>query len=179
MAIQCTLKRLPAKLRLRVLYDRIRTISGFDYLLCQNMRVVVIGCGAAGASTAVFLKRAGHEVEIYEQAPVCRAVGAGFLMQPSGMDVLRELGIHDKIISHCSKISRLHVIEKDGRDLMELRYAELGENLFGAGLHRPVVMNALIELVVNEGIQIHWGSRVEHAQKNSDHWQIDNKKFDL
>ena len=53
MAIQCTLKRLPAKLRLRVLYDRIRTISGFDHLLCQNMRVVVIGCGAAGATAAV------------------------------------------------------------------------------------------------------------------------------
>ncbi|MFN9026307.1 MAG: FAD-dependent oxidoreductase, partial [Akkermansiaceae bacterium] len=36
------------------------------------MRVVVIGCGAAGASAAVFLKRAGHEVEIFEQAPECR-----------------------------------------------------------------------------------------------------------
>jgi len=179
MAIHCTLERLPAKLRLRVLNDQIRTNSGFDHSIYQNMRVVVIGCGAAGASAAVFLKRAGHEVEIFEQAPECRAVGAGFLMQPTGMEVLHELGIHDKIISHCSKISRLHVIEKDGRDLMELRYTELGENLFGAGLHRPVVMNALIELVVNEGIEIHWGSRVEHVQKNSDHWQIGNKKFDL
>lgn len=145
----------------------------------QNIRVAVIGCGAAGASAAVFLKRAGHEVEVYEQAPECRAVGAGFLMQPSGMSVLRELGIYDEIISHCSKISRLHVIEKDGRDLMELRYAELGENLFGAGLHRPVVMNTLIQLVEKEGIKIHWGARVEHAQKTSDHWLIDDEKFDL
>ncbi len=143
------------------------------------MRVAVIGCGAAGASAAVFLKRAGHAVEVFEQAPECRAVGAGFLMQPSGMSVLRELGIHDEIISHCSKISRLHVIEKDGRDLMELRYAELGENMFGAGLHRPVVMNTLIQLVETEDIKINWGARVEHAQKISDHWQVEGEKFDL
>ncbi len=145
----------------------------------RSLRVAVIGCGAAGASAAVFLKRASHEVEVFEQAPECRAVGAGFLMQPSGMSVLRELGIYDEIISHCSKISRLHVIEKDGRDLMELRYAELGENLFGAGLHRPVVMNTLIRLVASEGIKIHWGARVEHAQKTSDHWEVEGEKFDL
>ena len=143
------------------------------------MRIAIVGCGAAGASAAVFLKRAGHEIEIFEQAPECRAVGAGFLMQPSGMSVLQELGIHDEIISHSSKISRLHVIEKDGRDLMELRYAELGENLFGAGLHRPVVMNALISLLEKEGIKIHWGTRIEYARKNSDHWQVEDQKFDL
>ena len=143
------------------------------------MRVAIIGCGAAGASAAVFLKRAGHDVVIFEQAQECRAVGAGFLMQPSGMSVLHELGIYDEIISHCSKISRLHVIEKDGRDLMELRYAELGENLFGAGLHRPVVMNSLIALAEKEGVCIHWGRRVEHARKSSDHWQVDGEKFDL
>jgi 2-polyprenyl-6-methoxyphenol hydroxylase-like FAD-dependent oxidoreductase len=143
------------------------------------MRVAVIGCGAAGAAAAVFLKRAGHEVEIFEQAPECRAVGAGFLMQPSGMSVLRELGIHDEIISHCSRISRLHVIEKDGQDLMELNYSELGKNLFGAGLHRPVMMNTLIQLVEREGININWGSRIEHAYKHTDHWQVQDRKFDF
>ncbi len=145
----------------------------------REFRIAVIGCGAAGASAAIFLKRLGHEVVIFEQAPECRAVGAGFLMQPTGMKVLEELGIHDQIISCCSKISRLHVIEKGGRDLMELRYAEIGKNLFGAGLHRPVVMNTLIQLVGKEGIDIHWGERIEEARKFSDHWQIRGQNFDL
>lgn len=143
------------------------------------MRIAVIGCGAAGASAAVLLKRAGHEIEIFEQAPECRAVGAGFLMQPTGMDVLRELGVYREIISQCSRISRLHVIEKDGRELMELRYGEIDENLFGAGLHRPVVMNTLIKLVEAEGIKIHWGMRVERAEKKTDHWQVNGKPYDL
>jgi len=143
------------------------------------MRVAVIGCGAAGAAAAVFLKRAGHEVTVFEQAPECRAVGAGFLMQPSGMDVLRELGIYEDVISHGSKVRRLHVLEKDGRDLMELRYGELGDGYFGAGLHRPVVMGALIGLVEVEGIEIRWGSRVEDARKLADGWEVGGEKFDL
>ena len=143
------------------------------------MNVAVVGCGAAGAAAAVFLRRAGHRVVVFEQAPECRAVGAGFLMQPSGLDVLRELGIYDEVISHASKVRRLHVLEKDGRDLMELRYGELGEGLFGAGLHRPVVMEALIGLVENEGAEIRWGGRVEGARKLADGWELEGKRFDL
>lgn len=143
------------------------------------MKVAIIGCGAAGAATAILLKRAGHELRVFEQAPECRAVGAGFLMQPTGMDVLRELGLHEEVLSHASKIRRLHVLEKDGRDLMELRYGELGEHLYGAGLHRPVVMGALIDSMVREGIEIRWGSRVEIAQRVSAGWQVEGESFDL
>lgn len=143
------------------------------------LRIAIVGCGAAGAAVAVFLKRDGHEVEVFEQAPESRPVGAGFLMQPSGMEVLRELGIYDQIVSRASIIRRLHVLEKDGRDLMELKYEEIGEGLFGAGLHRPVVMGALIALAEREGVMIHWGRRVEHARKLTDGWEVKGEKFDL
>lgn len=145
----------------------------------KSLKVAVVGCGAAGAAVAVFLKRAGHGVTVFEQAPECRAVGAGFLMQPSGMDVLSELGIRDEVVSHASKVKRLHVLEKDGRDLMELRYEEIGEGLFGSGLHRPVVMGALIGLAGKEGVEIHWGSRVEGARKLADGWEVEGERFDL
>ncbi|QTN31905.1 FAD-dependent monooxygenase [Akkermansiaceae bacterium] len=143
------------------------------------MKVAVIGCGAAGAAAAVFLRRDGHRVVAFEQAPESRAVGAGFLMQPSGMDVLRELGIHERVISHASVVRRLHVLEKDGRDLMELSYAEIGQGMFGAGLHRPVLMSALTGLAEREGVEIRWGSRVETARRLPDGWELCGEKFDL
>jgi len=143
------------------------------------MRVAVIGCGAAGAAAGVLLKRAGHEVTVFEQAPECRAVGAGFLLQPTGMDVLQELGIYDEVMSHASLVRRLHVLEKDGRDLMELRYAEIGAEMFGAGLHRPVVMAALISLLEKEDVKIRWGARVEGAQKRADGWVVEGENFGL
>lgn len=145
----------------------------------EEMRIAVIGCGAAGAAAGAFLKRAGHAVTVFEQAPESRAVGAGFLMQPTGMDVLRELGIYGEVISHASEVRRLHVLEKDGRDLMELRYEELGAGLFGAGLHRPVVMAALISLLEKEGVEIRWGARVEGARKLPDGWEVEGENFGL
>lgn len=143
------------------------------------MKIAVVGCGAAGAAVGIFLRRAGHEVIGFEQAAECRAVGAGFLLQPSGMEVLRELGIHDEVISHASQVRRLHVVEKDGRDLIELRYEEIGAGLFGAGLHRPVVMGALIGLAEREGAEIRRGVRVESARRRGDKWEVEGETFDL
>jgi 2-polyprenyl-6-methoxyphenol hydroxylase-like FAD-dependent oxidoreductase len=40
-------------------------------------------------------------------------------------------------------------------------------------------MDTLIQLVEKEGIKIHWGVRVERAQKISDHWEINGNQFDL
>ena len=142
------------------------------------MRIAVIGCGAAGAAAAVFLKRSGHGVVVFEQAQECRPV-AGFLLQPSGMDVLRELGIYGDVVAHASVVRRLHVLERDGRDLMELRYGELGPGLFGAGLHRPVVMGALIDLCLNEAVEIRWGSHVDGARKTAGGWEVEGEMFDL
>lgn len=33
----------------------------------KRTKIAVVGCGAAGAAVAVFLKRAGYEVVVYEQ----------------------------------------------------------------------------------------------------------------
>ena len=59
------------------------------------MCVAIIGCRPAGPTAAVFLRQLGHKVIVFERAPECRAVGAGFLLQPPGMDVLDRLGILD------------------------------------------------------------------------------------
>ncbi len=108
------------------------------------MRIAIVGCGTAGPAAAILLQRQGHEVTVFERAPECRAVGAGFLLQPSGMDVLREIGILDKILAHAAKVDCLHVLDATGRTLLNLHYRELGDAVFGAGLHRPVLLHHLI-----------------------------------
>jgi NADPH-dependent 2,4-dienoyl-CoA reductase/sulfur reductase-like enzyme len=53
------------------------------------LRVAVIGCGTTGAATALFLSRAGHAVTVLERVPEPGPVGAGIMMQPSGLLVVR------------------------------------------------------------------------------------------
>ena len=42
------------------------------------MRIAIIGAGFGGMAAAYDLKKAGHEVTIYESANVCWRIGFGF-----------------------------------------------------------------------------------------------------
>jgi len=55
------------------------------------MKIGVIGCGVGGQAAALFLRRSGHQVEIFERFPEAKPVGAGLLLQPPGQAALDEL----------------------------------------------------------------------------------------
>lgn len=134
--------------------------------------IAVVGCGTAGPAAAVLLARQGHQVTVFERADRCRAVGAGFLLQPSGMATLRELGILEPVLRRAARITRLHVVKPDGRTLLDLRYDELGRECFGAGLHRPVLLEHLIGRMRHEGVGIEWGREIIDARRTGGKWTL-------
>lgn len=138
----------------------------------KRLRVAVIGCGSAGPATATLLRRQGHEVILFERAPECRPVGAGFLLQPSGIAVLRELGIHDPVTARGARVERLHVVDREGGELLDLRYAELGDGLHGIGLHRPVLLHGLLEAMRDAGVELRWGWEIADAVRESGKWRL-------
>jgi 2-polyprenyl-6-methoxyphenol hydroxylase-like FAD-dependent oxidoreductase len=56
------------------------------------MRIAIVGYGTGGQAAAIFLARDGHDVEVFERSDVLKPVGAGFLLQPTGLSVLTALG---------------------------------------------------------------------------------------
>lgn len=64
----------------------------------QN-RIVVIGGGIGGLTTGLALLRRGLDVEIYEQSPELKEVGAGVQTSPNGTRVLYALGLKDPLSS--------------------------------------------------------------------------------
>ncbi|UFN50109.1 FAD-dependent monooxygenase [Roseomonas sp. OT10] len=60
-------------------------------------RVLIAGGGIGGLSAALALLRRGHAVEIYEQAPELREVGAGVQISPNGTRALHELGVGEAV----------------------------------------------------------------------------------
>jgi 2-polyprenyl-6-methoxyphenol hydroxylase-like FAD-dependent oxidoreductase len=137
-----------------------------------SLRIAIVGCGTAGPAAAVLLKRLGHDVVLFERADECKAVGAGFLLQPSGMSVLNGLGILDEVLAHAAKVDRLHVLNSSGTMLLDLRYNELGQGSFGAGLHRPVLLHHLIRAMEAEKIDVRWGWEIDDVYKSENHWAI-------
>jgi 2-polyprenyl-6-methoxyphenol hydroxylase-like FAD-dependent oxidoreductase len=137
-----------------------------------TLRIAIVGCGTAGPAAAVLLRRLGHEVVLFERAPDCKAVGAGFLLQPSGMEVLRGIGILDDILAHAAKVDRLHVLEAGGGTLLDLKYRELGEGNFGAGLHRPVLLHCLIQAMRDAAVEVRWGWEITGVSRSANQWTL-------
>ena len=61
------------------------------------LRIGIIGAGIAGLGAAIALRRAGHEVEVFEQSQFKNEVGAAITITPNGTRVLNHWGFdHEK-----------------------------------------------------------------------------------
>lgn len=108
-----------------------------------GLDIAIVGYGSGGQAAALALSRDGHRVEVFERAPALRPVGAGFLLQPTGLSVLWELGLLAPLLALGRRIDRLQGENAAGRPVMDMAYAGLDRRLFGLGLQR----NALFEVL--------------------------------
>jgi salicylate hydroxylase len=106
----------------------------------RKYRILVAGAGIGGLSAASCLMRAGHAVEVYEQALELAEVGAGIQISANAMHVLRHLGLEAAItkvgVRPGAYVFRLH---DTGEEVQRFSLSEEHEQLHGAPytqLHR-------------------------------------------
>jgi salicylate hydroxylase len=63
----------------------------------RRPKVLIAGGGIGGLTAALALIRRGIPVEVHEQAPALREVGAGVQISPNGVRVLRALGVAEAV----------------------------------------------------------------------------------
>ena len=119
--------------------------------------VGIIGCGFAGAATAALLGQRGHRVTVYEEFDEPAAVGAGIVLQPTGMSVLAELGVLEHALARGARIETLHCVTPRGKTVVRLEYARLAPGLFGLAMHRGALFQILHDAALRAG------ARVQHA----------------
>ncbi len=135
----------------------------------SSLDIGVVGTGTAGSATALFLARAGHRVTVYERVAQPSTVGAGIMLQPTGMAVLRALGLASEVVPRGDVIDALKVETPGGHAVMDLRYADLQPGLFGVGLHRGVLFDVLFRAVASEpGVTLRTGVGVESLRSHPD-----------
>ena len=61
------------------------------------MRILIAGAGIGGLTAALALLRSGIDVEVYEQAPELKEVGAGVQLAANGTRVLYALGVGEEL----------------------------------------------------------------------------------
>jgi len=123
------------------------------------MHIAIVGYGTAGQAAAIFLARDGHEIDMFEQSPELKPVGAGFLLQPTGLGVLAALGLRDAAIARGSRIERLHGVNAADRVVMDMRYADHAPESFGLGMTRGALF-ALLHTTCVHAVAIRTGVRI-------------------
>ncbi len=91
------------------------------------------------------LAEQGHRVTVFERADRIEPVGAGLLLQPSGQQILADLGLLDEVQRYATPVDRLLGHTAKGRLVLDLAYAKLRPDLVGLGVHRAMLIDVLLE----------------------------------
>ena len=113
------------------------------------------GVARLGLELSEVARRAGLDVQVYEQASQFGRVGAGIQMMPNSMKVLRAIGLEDRLIeSSFAPYSHLNRVWDSGEVKREL---PMPADLFGAPylcMHRGDLHAALLSTVPTETIHL-------------------------
>jgi 2-polyprenyl-6-methoxyphenol hydroxylase-like FAD-dependent oxidoreductase len=119
----------------------------------RSRKAIIIGAGIAGPVTAMFLKRAGIETQVFEAWPYSTGIGGGLQIAPNGMHVLAEIGLADEMIRRGSIAESFDFYSQSGTRLgsinqnMQQRFGRPAVNMRRATLNEAIVNKAWCENV--------------------------------
>jgi 2-polyprenyl-6-methoxyphenol hydroxylase-like FAD-dependent oxidoreductase len=122
--------------------------------MSKIFNIAVIGAGTAGLAAAICLSRNGNDVSLFERFERPRPIGAGILLQPTGLACLAQLGLDEKALSCGAPVNNLYGEDVNGSTIFDIGYRDLNAHLFGLGIHRGALFSLLFDEVVNQGISI-------------------------
>ncbi len=116
--------------------------------------IAVIGGGPAGASAALFLNRLGHHVTVYEREPTPKPIGAGIMLQPTGLKVLEQHGLRHQIESNGRRIEGVKAFTYDGKKVFDFRFDQTLPWFYGVGIHRGSLFSNLLNALEKAKIEL-------------------------
>src|SRR5450631_3169278 len=114
----------------------------------RSRKALFIGAGIAGPVTAILLKKAGIDAQVFEAWPYSTGHGGGLQIAPNGMHVLAEIGLADEMISRGSIAESFDFYSKSGVRLgsinrnMKQRFGQPAVNMRRTTLNEAIVNKA-------------------------------------
>jgi salicylate hydroxylase len=124
-----------------------------------SLHIAVVGGGIGGLATAAFLHRAGLTATVYEQASEIREIGAGLVVAPNAVRLLRRLGRIElfKETAVPLEVGWEFRRWRDGQVLFSQRMGAQCERLYGEWCytaHRADLLDTLFSAVPEPGPQL-------------------------
>jgi FAD-dependent urate hydroxylase len=112
----------------------------------HGLRVVIVGGGIGGLTTALGLHRFGHHPVVVEQTAELRPVGAGLSLWPNGIKVLNLLGLGSRVAALGGTMDRMAYADAAGQPLLDFALSELYDRVGERA--RPIARAQLQDLLL-------------------------------
>ncbi|RZJ76179.1 MAG: FAD-dependent monooxygenase [Flavobacterium sp.] len=129
----------------------------------QNpLKIAVVGSGLVGSLLAIYLKRAGHTVHVYDRSPDIRTIqfsgrSINLAMSHRGWRALDDIGLGDEIRKIAIPMEKraIHTVENP---LIYQYYGKDGESIYS--ISRGLLNREMITLAEAEGVEFFFESRI-------------------
>jgi len=128
------------------------------------------------------LARQGRDVVVFERFEQAAPVGAGFMLQPTGLAVLDDLGLIPRVEAMAQPIDHIFGREaRRGRVVLDVRYADLHRPRPALGVHRAALFEVLHNACVEAGVRFETGREIVAADAGrlTDARGVSTPAFDL
>lgn len=127
--------------------------------------ISVVGAGPSGLAAALMLARQGRDVVVFERFEQAGPVGAGFMLQPTGLAVLDVLGLTAAVEAMAQPIDHIFGREaRRGRVVLDVRYGDLKRPRLALGVHRAALFDVLFRACLDAGVRFETGREMRAAE---------------
>ena len=128
----------------------------------QNpLNIAVVGSGLVGSLLAIYLKKAGHTVHVYDRSPDVRKIefsgrSINLVMSDRGWKALADIGLDDEIRKIGIPVEKRAIHTQD--KLAYQNYGKDGEAIFS--LSRGILNRKMIDLAEEAGVEFFFDHKV-------------------
>ncbi|MFV8224843.1 FAD-dependent oxidoreductase [Christiangramia aquimixticola] len=128
----------------------------------KQKNVAIVGSGLVGSLLAIFLRKQGHKVTVFDRRPDVRTVqfsgrSINLAMSNRGWKALREAGVEDEIRKLALPLDKraMHV---EGKSVYFQKYGEEGEAIYS--ISRGVLNRKMIDLAEEAGATFRFEEKI-------------------
>lgn len=149
-------------------------------------RVLIVGGGIGGLSTAIALARAGIHCTIAEIETHWSVYGVGIIQPANALRAYAQIGIVDRCLTRGFLYQRQRLYDVEGKQIGERALPRMeGMPFYGnCGIARPILNDILVGEATSLGVDIRLGTTLVHFEDRGPHVDVElsdgmRERFDL
>lgn len=133
--------------------------------------ILIVGAGPTGLVLALRLRRHGTPFRIVDAHAGPGEASRALVVHARTLEFYQQLGLADQVVAAGARMDAVHMREH-GTEVGSFSLQDMGEGLspypFALGLPQDEHERLLVDALVQEGVAVEWGTRLDHLHQDAD-----------